>query len=72
MSDWIMCKDRLPETSDDVLCCKQLKNGSLVMCFGRYEGDFVNYKGEPDPCWSTSGGNHNVIAWMPLPEMPKV
>lgn len=72
MGEWIMCKDRVPQDRKEVICVKQLKSGRLVMCFGSFNPDFVNYKGEPEPYWDTSGGNHNVIAWMPLPALPEV
>lgn len=59
MSEWILCEDRFPNETDDVLVNDIHKN-LWVGCYhsGGYWED--NYGNLTD--------NHDVIAWMPLPE----
>lgn len=70
--DWIRTTDRLPENNQSVLVVKQLKNGQPSIGFGSYNADFINWKGELDPQWVTSGGCQNVVYWMPVPEVPEM
>lgn len=78
MSGWIRAEDLVPETTDRVLCVKQLKDGRLDMCFGYYDPNAIGWNyAENRQCfiggrWVTSGSNNNVKYWMPLPEMPEV
>lgn len=53
---WIPVTERLPETDDQVLCCKANKRGNKSVMIGYYM----------DGAWRC-GMNSNVIAWMPLP-----
>ena len=63
---WKNAAMEVPMDGVQVLCIKELKNGSRTMCFGSH------WKGRPyDDGWITSGGNNNVIAWMALPEIPE-
>ena len=52
-----------PKSGDQVLCVKQLKNGEKTICFGTWHEDLGR--------WVTTGGNSNVILWMPLPRIPE-
>lgn len=63
---WKNAAMEVPMDGVQVLCIKELKNGSRTMGFGSH------WKGRPyDDGWITSGGNNNVIAWMTLPEIPE-
>ena len=55
-----------PDDGVQVLCIKELKNGSRTMCFGTHWNDYQYSNG-----WITGGGNNNVILWMPLPKIPE-
>lgn len=75
MGEWISVKDRLPEDDRQVLAVKQLKSGLREICLARCVLEFEHY--DPvtrekvvSPYWIT-GGNNNIICWMPLPEMPE-
>lgn len=56
--EWIPCTDRMPDNEDKVLCCTQTKTGSKNIVLGYYADGW------------RCGMNSNVIAWMPLPEVP--
>lgn len=56
--EWIPCADRLPNSEDKVLCCTQTKTGSKNIVLGYYADGW------------RCGMNSNVIAWMPLPDVP--
>ena len=55
---WIPCADRLPDNEDKGLCCTQTKTGSKNIVLGYYADGW------------RCGMNSNVIAWMPLPDVP--
>ena len=52
-----------PKSGEQVLCVKRLKCGRKELCFGSWHEDLDRL--------ITSGGNNNVIFWMPLPEIPE-
>ena len=62
MSEWIYCKDRLPDTEESVLCGTKTKKGKLNLVIGYFIAE--------DNYWAC-GMNNNVIAWMALPELPE-
>ena len=63
---WRNAAKDFPRDGVQVLCIKELKNGSRTMCFGSH------YMGrEIADGWVTTGGNNNVIMWMQLPEIPE-
>jgi hypothetical protein len=62
---WRNAKTDFPRDGLQVLCIKELKNGSRTMCFGSH---WMNR--QYDNGWITGGGNNNVIMWMTLPEIP--
>ena len=57
-TQWISCKDRLPEEGKDVLCC--FCNGEHYRIIVSHRTDF-NF-------WSGVGRTGDLIAWMSLPE----
>ena len=61
--EWISVKDRLPEPNVIVLCCTN-KGYVDTDSFGRYSKVFLK-------CDDMEGKVGQVIAWMPLPELPK-
>jgi hypothetical protein len=62
---WHKADVDFPIDGKQVLCIKELKNGSRTMCFGSH------WQGRQyDNGWVTGGGNNNVIMWMTLPEIP--
>ena len=63
---WRKADVDFPRDGQQVLCVKELKNGSRTMCFGTHWMDR-----QYDCGWVTGGGNNNVIAWMTLPEIPE-
>lgn len=62
---WIPTFEKSPETEDKVLCCTATKTWKKNLVIGYYIKDFQDGHGR----WC-SGMNSNVIAWMPLPELP--
>lgn len=63
---WHKADVDFPIDGKQVLCIKELKNGSRTMCFGSH------WQGRQyDNGWVTGGGNNNVIMWMTLPEIPE-
>ena len=75
MSEWISVKDRLPEDDRQVLAVKQLKSGLREICLARCILEFTHFDATTKsmviaPYWIT-GGNNNIICWMPLPEPPE-
>ena len=64
---WRNAKKNFPRDGLQVLCIKELKNGSRTMCFGTHYMDREYANG-----WVTGGGNNNVILWMTLPEIPEI
>lgn len=63
---WRKADVDFPRDGVQVLCIKELKNGSRTMCFGTHWQDR-----QYDGGWVTGGGNNNVILWMTLPEIPE-
>ena len=63
---WRNAKKDFPRDGVQVLCIKELKDGSRRMCFGTHWQDR-----QYDNGWVTRGGNNNVILWMTLPEIPE-
>ena len=63
---WRKADVDVPRDGLQVLCIKELKNGSRTMCIGSHYTDYKYNDG-----WVTSGGNNNVICWMTLPEIPE-
>lgn len=63
---WRKADVDFPRDGVNVLCIKELKDGSRTMCFGRHWMDRPYDNG-----WVTGGGNNNVIMWMTLPEIPE-
>ena len=63
---WKNARKDFPRDGQQVLCIKELKNGSRTMCFGSHWMDR-----QYDNGWVTGGGNNNVILWMTLPEIPE-
>ena len=63
---WRKADVDFPKDGQQVLCIKELKNGSRTMCFGTHWQDRPYADG-----WITGGGNNNVILWMTLPEIPE-
>lgn len=63
---WHKADVDFPRDGKQVLCIKELKNGSRTMCFGSHWQDR-----QYDNGWVTGGGNNNVIMWMTLPEIPE-
>lgn len=62
---WHDVKSDPPQDPDEpleVLMVKGLKNGSRVICFGRYMGH-----GQ----WVTNNGNGAPLYWCPLPPIPE-
>jgi hypothetical protein len=75
MSEWISVKDRIPEDDRQVLAVKQLKSGLREVCLARCipEWEYTDPVTKTKTCapyWVT-GGNNNIVAWMPLPDLPK-
>lgn len=68
---WIPCNERLPENGEDVLCWY------AYFRFGEYNRMFrtigIGYQCNGFWCGEVSiGQNAKVLAWMPLPEPPKM
>ena len=63
MSEWISCKDRLPDINEQVLVT-DVWNGIDVMTY------MPDYPNEPrwEDYYSTSYEQDEIIAWMSLPE----
>lgn len=63
MSEWIYCKDRLPEESKTALIC------DVVGCIGIASTKTINGK----LAWVDERGFMIpfVLAWMPFPELPE-
>lgn len=72
-TEWIKVEDRLPEAtrkdssgrpiSDQVLCAIKAKTKSGIRYIVK-EGHFdIHWK-----LWSIPGSQHEVVAWMPMPE----
>ena len=64
----------LPGKDVLVLAVKQLKNGTRDYCLAKCNPNYRYFDTEKreiidGPYWTCSG-NNNVIAWMPLPEIP--
>ena len=75
LPQWISVDDQLPEKDVTVLAVKQLKDGRRDLCLARCipDWEYTEYpSGEKKrkPYWVT-GGNNNILFWMPLPEIPK-
>lgn len=68
MSDWIFCKDRLPDETGTYLVYR-LVHGSLIHSILFYLLDSGTFKGKGG--WSCQHPK-DVIAWMPLPKAPKL
>lgn len=74
MTEWIDVHDQLPENDVTVLAVKQLKDGRRDVCLARCLLEWEHYDRYTKtyttmPYWIT-GGNNNIIAWMPLPDLP--
>lgn len=65
-SNWISCKERLPEEEVDVLCCRNNKTIAIMhfnpVLTTRYPKGFSVVEN------NFSWRQDNVVAWMPLPE----
>jgi len=64
MTEWILCKDKMPQDNSWVLVCA----GGAMNCMS-----WCKKRGWDDPCYSEC---HNIIIsqithWMPLPKAPK-
>lgn len=78
--EWISVYDRLPETEDEVLVVKAMKNGrrqvGLGYCISDYQYQYLDpvtgamKMSSKGPYWVCHGSN-NVVYWMPVPELPK-
>ena len=59
---WIPVRwENLPEDENKVLCCTITKKGNKNIVIGYYSRELESW---------VCGMNSNVIAWMPLPELP--
>lgn len=72
---WHSAAIELPTENETVLAVKELKNGTRDICLARcipfYERyNQVTREKEIGPYWIT-GGNNNILYWMPLPKMPE-
>ena len=57
---WTMVTEKLPKAGEYVLCCTETKAGQKNIIRGYWA----------DGMWRC-GMNNNVIAWMPLPDLPR-
>lgn len=77
-SEWIPCKDRLPEEGVDVLISYRYKEGEGdtshmyidissygTVSFGGHKLEGIKEWGQP---FAYFNSNYEVVAWMPLPE----
>lgn len=74
---WINAALETPRNADPVLCVKQLQSGRREICIGHWHADLREYDYKAGKLlhegrWVTTGGNNNVIFWMPLPKIPEV
>ena len=72
--EWKNPAKELPGKDVLVLAVKQLKNGTRDYCLAKCNPNYRYFDTEKreiidGPYWTCSG-NNNVIAWMPLPEIP--
>ena len=67
MSEWIFCKERMPESDDECLVATVFDD--IRMCSYYPPGELWN-----EAFWEWDGGGtfdcDDVIAWMPLPPLP--
>ena len=77
MSGWISVKDRLPDTTDNVIAAATRHWGDLDCSFvtvGQcyaYKGKCVWYICDGDDCFNkVEDLNAEITHWMPLPELP--
>ena len=62
-SQWIPCTERLPEISDEVLCCDKYGEYLIGHLYEDNTSDTGYSANDYEGCW-VSG----CVAWMPLPE----